>query len=374
LTSLAERLARRIARGGPITVADYMAAALADPEHGYYRTAAPIGAEGDFTTAPEISQMFGELIGAWLIDCWEKAGRPDPVRLIELGPGRGVLMEDALRVGQGIAAWRRAVDLHLVEINPALREAQAARLAAYAPRWHGTLSTAPDGPTLLVANEFFDALPIRQLMFRAGFWRERLIGWNEAKGFHFILSPAPSALSAMLPPGLDSARDGDLVELSPSSLSLTADIARRVSHESGAALIIDYGRTDTTPGETLRGMRRHHEVDMLADTGLADLSAHVDFAALYRAAREAGATIFGPVSQGQFLNELGIRQRADALKAKASQPARVAINDAVERLTGAWAMGDLFKALCMASPSLIPAGFSAARSNGGQPAGVNDCA
>jgi NADH dehydrogenase [ubiquinone] 1 alpha subcomplex assembly factor 7 len=187
LNPLGQRLAERIARSGPITVADYMAAALADTEHGYYRRADPLGAGGDFTTAPEISQLFGELIGAWLIDCWDQAGRPEHVNLVELGPGRGTLMADMLRVARRAPDWLKAITVHLVEINPRLRQAQAASLAAYAPYWHEAFATVPDGPVMLVANEFLDALPVRQLVFRNDAWRERLVDWTGETGFHFRL-------------------------------------------------------------------------------------------------------------------------------------------------------------------------------------------
>ncbi len=357
MTGLAEILARRIARTGPITVAEYMAAALTDADRGYYRTESAIGAEGDFTTAPEISQIFGELIGAWLVDCWEQCGRPNPVRLIELGPGRGTLMQDALRVGGLVPAWRRAIELHLVEINPRLRDSQAARLAAFSPIWHETLSTVPDGPTLLVANEFFDALPIRQLVFHGGAWRERMVAWTDGMGFHFVLSPGPSPLAALLPAEFPSPDEGDLVELSPASLGIAAEIGRRVALGGGAAVIIEYGRAATMKGATLQAIRAHRGVDIFAAPGRADLSAHVDFEALSLSARDSGAQIFGPVTQQRFLNALGVNQRAASLKSGATPTARRAIDRSVERLTGGAAMGDLFKVIAIAGHAIAPAGF-----------------
>ncbi len=354
LNPLAEKLAGRIAAAGPITVADYMAAAMTDPDHGYYRTAEAIGAAGDFTTAPEISQLFGELIGAWLADCWLRMGRPDPVRLIELGPGRGTLMQDALRASARLPGWSEAVELHLVEINPRLRQAQAERLAPYAPRWHDTLDTAPDGPFLLVANEFLDALPIRQLVYWEKAWRERLIDWNAASGFHFVLSHRPSPLAFLVEA---PAVEGAVFEISPSAIGIAADIAGRIARHGGAALLIDYGRSASAAGESLQAVRRHAMVAALDNPGAADLSAHVDFAALARTAREQGAAVFGAITQGRFLAALGIHLRAGRLKAAAAADQAAAIDAAVARLTEFDAMGDLFKVLAIAPPELIPAGF-----------------
>ena len=308
MTTLDERLARRIATGGPITVAEYMAAALSDPDLGYYRKTDPLGAAGDFTTAPEISQLFGELIGAWLIDLWERIGRPDPVRLVELGPGRGTLMSDALRVGRLRPGWLDAADLHLVEINPALRKLQAERLSGYRPHCHDSLDTVPDGPMLLVANEFFDALPIRQLVHANGVWRERLVGWNAESGFHFTASPLPSPLSMLIPADLRRAAEGSVVEISPASIGIaSADRAPRCRSTAGAALIIDYGRFETgTRSNRCRRCAATRRADVLTEPGGADLSAHVDFAALGAGRRRSvERSPFGPVSQGRISGNAG---------------------------------------------------------------------
>ncbi len=358
MNPLAARLAARISRGGPITVADYMAAALSDPDYGYYRRADPLGAAGDFTTAPEISQLFGELIGAWLIDCWERCGRPEPVNLVELGPGRGTLMADILRVARHAPGWLNALRIHLVEINPRLRTAQAKSLAAYAPHWHESLSTVPDGPLLLVANEFLDALPIRQLVFWEGVWRERLVDWSEEGGFRFGLSPRPSTLSLLIPAEV-RATQGSVYELSQAVIAAGTDIARRIEHYGGAALIVDYGRSESSAGETLQAVRTHRMVTVLKDPGVADLSAHVDFAMLRRIATEAGAGVAGPVTQGTFLTELGIGMRAERLSRGLSGAAAASLRQAVERLTGTDAMGELFKALAIVPPGMSPAGFGA---------------
>ncbi len=359
MTPLAERLAKRIASTGPITVAEFMAAALADPALGYYRQADPLGRQGDFVTAPEISQLFGELIGAWLIDCWDKVGRPSPVRLVELGPGRGTLMQDALRVGKLAPAWLGAIELHLVEINPALRKLQAERLAPHAPTWHESLESVPDGPLLLVANEFFDALPIRQLLFAGGQWRERRINWTSEEGFNFVPSPDPSPLGALVPTQIPALAEGAVYEFSPAAIGVASEIARRVNRFGGAALMIDYGRSAPEIGDTLQAVSRHARVDALAEPGAADLSAHVDFAALRRTVVEAGAGAFGPITQRDFLIALGIEIRARALSRSAAPAEAAMIERAVERLIGQGAMGALFKALAIAPPGTSPAGFPA---------------
>jgi NADH dehydrogenase [ubiquinone] 1 alpha subcomplex assembly factor 7 len=361
VTGLAGVLAARIAATGPISVAEFMAAVLTDPARGYYRSGDPLGAGGDFTTAPEISQLFGELIGAWLIDCWNQAGRPKPVRLVELGPGRGTLMQDALRAGRILPEWLEAVELHLVEINPALRGLQGERLAPYQPQWHDALDSVPDGPVLLVANEFLDALPIRQLMFAGNTWRERLIAWSERSGFHFTLSATPSPLAALVPPDLSGGAEGSLVELSPAAIGIATEAARRISAFGGAALLIDYGRMEPSTGESLQAVKEHRPVGIFDAPGTADLSAHVDFGTLSRAASEAGATTFGPVTQGDFLAELGITLRADRLKRDADPTEAGRIDEAVERLVGSDAMGSLFKALAIAQSGVHPAGFAAGR-------------
>jgi NADH dehydrogenase [ubiquinone] 1 alpha subcomplex assembly factor 7 len=340
-----------------MTVADYMAAALGDPDYGYYRTADPLGAGGDFTTAPEISQLFGELIGAWLIDCWAQSGRPEQVNLVELGPGRGTLMADILRTARHAPDWLKAVKVHLVEINPRLRQAQAALLSDYAPQWHDSLSCVPDGPVMLVANEFLDALPIRQLVFWNGAWRERLVDWSVESGFHYVVSAGPSALSFLLPANLPAAQ-GDVHELSPAVIAAGTEIARRVARHGGAALIVDYGRSEGMSVETLQAVRAHRMVKVLDDPGAADLSAHVDFALLSRVAREAGATVAGAVTQGTFLDAVGIRLRAERLKRGLSPGAATALDQAVERLTDPDAMGQLFKVLAILSPGITPAGLS----------------
>ncbi|MEX0815038.1 MAG: SAM-dependent methyltransferase [Dongiaceae bacterium] len=357
MTPLAERLARRIREGGPLTVAAYMAEALGNPEHGYYRRGDPFGVAGDFITAPEISQMFGELIGLWCAETWRRMGGPDPVRLVELGPGRGTLMADALRAVRLVPEFRAAIDLHLVETSPLLRVRQAKmlRAAELTPAWHDDFAGVPDGPLLLVANEFFDALPIHQFQRVGDFWRERVVALDaQGRGFRFALAAAGPA--AALPAPAD-APDGAIAEICPAGRDLAAAIGARVARDGGAALIVDYGPAESAAGDSLQAVRRHRPVDPLADPGAADLTAHVDFAALARAAAAAGAAAHGPLPQGLLLDRLGILMRAAVLVQRAT-PAQVRdISTAARRLRDPLNMGRLFKALAIAAPGLAPPEF-----------------
>ncbi len=353
MTALAARLRRSLQQTGPITVAHYMALALGDRSSGYYGGADsrdPFGRSGDFVTAPEISQMFGELIGAWCADLWARLGAPDPVLLVELGPGRGTMMADMLRAAAAAPGFRRAIRLHLVEISPTLRKVQAANLKEVDTVWHESLSDVPDGPMLLVANELFDALPAHQFVATEAGWRERLVGLAE-DGERLALRCAPGATPALralkaLGQAPESARRGAVAALSLASLALAGDIARRVTAGPGAALIIDYGGDG---GESLHAVRRHKRHSWLETPGDADISARVDFAALARAAREAGAAVHGPVGQGNFLSALGIAVRAANLKRSAPAAART-IDAALARLTAPEEMGRLFQALALGAP------------------------
>ena len=324
MSPLEEKLKRRIAAQGPIGVADYMAAANAH----YYATRDPFGAAGDFTTAPEISQMFGELAGIWLADLWQRAGRPEGALYVELGPGRGTLATDALRAMRGAGL---DPPVELIETSPVLRLAQAERLSA---RWHDDLSTLPEtGPLLAVANEFFDALPVRQLDSKG---RERTVGWS---GGRFV------------------ARGGVETESSPLSLDIVRSLARRLAAQGGAALIVDYGHDRPGRGDTLQAVSRHAFADPFEAPGERDLTAHVDFAALAGAARDEGARVFGPAAQGEWLKAMGIDLRAAAL-ANAAPEREAEIVAARDRLTAAGQMGRLFKAMALVAPDWPePAGF-----------------
>ncbi len=360
MSALTPLLRRRMALDGPMTVAQYMAEALYHPKLGYYAQREPLGAGGDFITAPEISQMFGELIGLWCAQCWLQLDRPAPLRLIELGPGRGTLMVDALRAGATLPGFREALVVHLVEISPSLRETQRAALAPVEVHWHDNLSDVPEGPALIVANEFFDSLPIRQFERSPRGWHERLVDWDEAAGrFRFVVSAQLDPAALLIPAPLRAAAPGSIAEVCPAGLSIAAELGQRVAASGGAALIVDYGPAEPSVGPSFQAVRRHRQADPLADPGNNDLSAHVDFASLAAAAREAGAAAHGPVPQGAWLNRLGLPERARRLKDSATPDQRSAIDLAGHRLTAGEQMGMLFKVLALASPRLgVPPGFA----------------
>ncbi|MBI1207645.1 MAG: class I SAM-dependent methyltransferase [Azospirillum sp.] len=338
-----------------------MAEALLHPRHGYYTTGDPFGAAGDFVTAPEISQMFGELVGLWCADTWDRLGRPDPVHLVELGPGRGTLMQDALRAVRVAPAFRAALRLHLVEASPALRARQAEVLAGAAPTWHDGLDRLPDGPLLIVANEFFDALPIRQFVRTPKGWNERLVDADPAgDGLRFVVASRPGPSSILVPAGLAPAPPGSIAELCPAGLSVAAALAERLGRWGGAVLVIDYGYAGPGIGDTLQAVSRHAFADVLDRPGAADLTAHVDFAALASAAGAAEVAVHGPIGQGAFLCALGIEARAAQLRRTATAAQAEAIDAACARLIGDAEMGTLFKVMAFASHGLgLPAGFSA---------------
>jgi NADH dehydrogenase [ubiquinone] 1 alpha subcomplex assembly factor 7 len=330
-----------------------MGLCLGHPRFGYYMTRDPLGAPGDFVTAPEVSQMFGELIGLWCADTWGALGSPALVHLVELGPGRGTLMADALRAVRLVPAFRAAIRLHLVETSPLLRERQRATLQAsgFAPAWHDTPESLPgDAPLLVVANEFFDALPVRQVQRTGQGWHERLVGLDAQGRLAFGLSPAPvPGLSRPAPPGT-------VLEIPEAAAAAMGGLAGRLVAQRGAALVIDYGHLATGTGDTLQAVRGHAFADPLAEPGEADLTVHVDFAAMARAAAVRGAAVYPAREQGGFLRDLGIEARAAAL-AGAGDPARAAaIEAALARLVGREApgMGALFKVLAVASPGLGP--------------------
>jgi NADH dehydrogenase [ubiquinone] 1 alpha subcomplex assembly factor 7 len=344
---------------GPQPVERVMAEALGHPEHGYYATRDPFGAAGDFITAPEVSQMFGELIGLWCAHTFEQIGAPAKLHLIELGPGRGTLMADALRATARLAAFRDAIQVHLVETSAKLREAQRRTLGDETIHWHDHLDDVPAGPALILANEFFDVLPVRQLVATLQCWRERVVAFGEGHGaFRFAESfDAPLDLPGWLPMA-ESLPPGTIAEDSPARAGLAEAIGQRLHTHGGAALIIDYGHAASTPGDTLQAVKAHRKVSILDTLGDADLTAHVDFAALARAAAKAGARAWGPVPQGRFLIALGIETRAARLLARADSAQAAAIESALHRLTSPGAMGTLFKAMALTLPdATAPEGF-----------------
>ena len=348
--TLADHLQALIANEGPIPVARYMAEAVGHSELGYYQRGEPIGAQGDFITAPEISQAFGELLGAWCAVVWEGIGRPSSLALVELGPGRGALMQDALRAIEAVAPdFAGALTVHLVETSAGLRQVQAERLGRR-PVWHEDLSSLPDMPLIFLANEFFDALPVHQLVARNGAWHERLVGIGAASGFAFEIALEPSPLSGSVPSGISIANDGEIFELNRAGGAIAGEIAGRISKHGGAGLIVDYGHAKSATGETLQAVRNHAYAPVLHDPGEADLTCHVDFEALARAANSA--CIHGPASQHDFLIALGIEERAVKLQDSAkSNEAREAITTGVARLIDQRGMGSLFKVLAMSRPS-----------------------
>lgn len=354
-TPLATELKALIAADGPISVGRYMALCLGHPRHGYYITRDPLGARGDFITAPEISQMFGELIGLWAVASWQQIGSPAAFRLVELGPGRGTLMADALRAARLVPAFGAAATVDLVETSPVLRARQAQSLAGLAePLWHERLESVPDGPALVIANEFFDALPINQFVRGREGWHERRIGLDATGELVFGLDPAPlpaiAALAAYFPP----ARAGDVLERLEGGA--VQALGARLAAQGGAALVIDYGHGAHGYGDTLQAMKAHGFVSLLETPGEADLTAHVDFAALARAAKSAGARAFGTLTQGAFLERLGLGARATRLQQGQDAAGRDAIAAAAERLagTGPGQMGSLFKVLALADPAFGP--------------------
>jgi NADH dehydrogenase [ubiquinone] 1 alpha subcomplex assembly factor 7 len=359
--ALGRKIARRIRAEGPLSLAAYMAMALHDPEDGYYARRHPIGAQGDFITAPEISQVFGELIGLWCAVVWGQLGRPDPVILAELGPGSGVMLGDLLRAAATVPDFRSALRLHLVETSASLRVAQEQRLAQFAPVWVPRFEDLPAGPTLLVANEFLDALPIRQFVRLGAHWSERMVTLDGENRFIFVEGP-PSPIAGLLVPDAlrERADEGAIVEVCPSALALAAALGAHFSRRPGAALLIDYGYFPSAPGPTLRALRRHRAVSELAAPGTADLSAHVDFAAFTEAARSGGGDAYGPVPQARLLTALGAVERAAALHERATPSQQQALDRGVERLLDPGGMGTLFKAVAVVSPGLpTPPGFDA---------------
>ncbi len=342
---LAQRLAEGIAASGPIPLAQYMAEANAH----YYATRDPIGARGDFTTAPEISQMFGELIGLWFADLWDRGDRP-PVRYVEFGPGRGTLASDALRAMRKVGL---EPPVHFIETSPVLRAAQAERVPD--AEWHVDLVGVPDDAALLVvANEFFDALPIRQFVKTGEGWFERLVDCTSGV-FHGVVGDR--RFDQIAPQTLRDAPEGSILETCPAAITVMRQLAARLHHQGGVALIADYGYRGPATGETLQAVRGHAYADPFADPGEQDLTAHVDFGTLAQEAVAEDLEIYGPVEQGPFLEALGIGPRAASLAAAAPDRAED-IDIAKRRLTGPDAMGHLFKMLAVAAPGAPePAGF-----------------
>lgn len=349
MTALAEILRAEIAATGPMRLDAFIAACLMHPQHGYYTTRDPFGQAGDFITAPEISQMFGELVGLCLAQTWLDQGSPAAVSLVELGPGRGTLMADALRATRGVPGFHDALQLHLVETSPALRTRQADTLSAHTPTWHDSADTLPDLPTLCIANEFFDALPVRQFQRHGDGWCERVVGLADGA---LALGLNTKRIEPTLAHRLKDTSHGDIVETCPAAAPVIDALARRIVAHGGATLIVDYGDWRSL-GDTVQAVQGHDRADILAAPGLADLSAHVDFEALAQTARGiCKTTRLAP--QALFLSRLGITQRAEALASGMSGPTLQAHQAAFHRLTGRDEMGTLFKVMALYPDGAAP--------------------
>jgi len=328
---------------GPMDMGAFMAIALGHPKLGYYITRDPLGAGGDFTTAPEISQLFGEMIGLCIADAWLRAGACPLVHLVELGPGRGTLMADLLRATRRVPAFHESLAIHLVETSPVLRARQADTLAGFKPRWHDSIDTLPiEAPLLVVANEFFDALPVRQAVMTTKGWMERVVGL-EGDTLTLGLHKAAFTFPAL--------KEGAVIEFAPIRDAMTAQLAQRIATQGGMMLAIDYGHDAPQPvGDTLQAMHKHIFCGVLEHIGDADLTSHVDFAQMRRVAAEAGCTVYGSTTQKNFLEALGIRLRAEKLR----DPHVLA---GAERLLDHVGMGQLFRVIAITSGSFSPVGF-----------------
>jgi NADH dehydrogenase [ubiquinone] 1 alpha subcomplex assembly factor 7 len=329
-----------------------MALASNHPDLGYYQTQEPFGAEGDFITAPEISQVFGELLGLWLATAWHEAGQPKPFRLVELGPGRGQLMADLVRATAKVPAFLDAADIHLVESSEKLRAVQRKALPHLDLHWHDRLDNVLEGPLFLIGNEFLDALPVHQLIKTETGWAERLVSINDNGELIYLSDSASPATSALvnLVAGSDDAKTGDVAEVSPARNTLAGKLGERLAKDGGVALLIDYGALAERPtGDTLQAVFKHQPVDPLSMPGIADITTQVDFRSIAMAARAGGASIYGPVPQGTFLRTLGIEPRTAALLKNADDQQRHHLRSALFRLTDASAMGEVFKVLVLAS-------------------------
>jgi SAM-dependent MidA family methyltransferase len=354
MNRLAEKIAGLIRTAGPISVADYMATCLLDPKDGYYTTRDPFGAKGDFVTAPEISQMFGELIAVWLVQGWQAIGGPPSVTIAEIGPGRGTLMKDMIRtIGRLAPKLAGSADFALVEASPRLSATQKETLAGSggAISWHATLDTLPDRPLLVVGNEIFDALPFRQFVKRDGQWLERAVGLDAGGALQFGIGTASLAADA-LPPGASHAPDGSIFEIAPAREAMLSRIASRIASHGGCGIFFDYGHLEPGFGDTFQAVRAHRPENVLDNPGEADLTSHVDFSALAAVARAHGLEA-DVMTQGEFLLGMGILERAGQLGQSGDEAVRARISADVERLAGPDQMGTLFKVLAIGPPGIV---------------------
>jgi NADH dehydrogenase [ubiquinone] 1 alpha subcomplex assembly factor 7 len=346
-----EKLINLIKANGPISISEYMTQALCHPKFGYYMKQDPFGKKGDFTTAPEISQMFGEMIGIWVANYWNMAGKPAKIYLAEMGPGRGTLMQDILRAIAVLPDLKNAAEVHLVEISPALKTIQKECLTDYNITWHDSmddlLKAANDAPLYLIMNELFDALPIRQFQMSKACWHERMVSITQDEtALQMVLMPDP-VTSSLVPEVIRTANEGSLYEVCPAGDALIDNIATHIKKTGGAALIIDYGYDKYSTGDTLQALENHKYADIFEKPGDADLTAHVNFKNLQVIAAHTSAKVTKITSQGAFLNQLGIMARAEKLLLKASPQQQQDIYSALNRLLSEDEMGSLFKVLCV---------------------------
>ncbi|MEZ0226102.1 MAG: class I SAM-dependent methyltransferase [Alphaproteobacteria bacterium] len=353
-SAFARALAERIKKSGAITLAEYMDACI--PE--YYATRNPFGKEGDFTTSPEVSQMFGELIGAWIADLWLQMGSPPKAQIVELGPGNGTLAADLMRALGNWPECRAAMTLHLVENAGGMRRKQAETLKEHNPAWYDRFEDVPPGVVFVIANEFIDALPVRQYVRQGKKWFEKMVAFNDEKGeFEYVLRKDPVELTP--PKGYPKPIDRDVLEINDLGRSVVENVAKRIRDHGGAALFIDYGLIKPNYGDTMQSYKRHKRVDALRNPGGQDVTADVDFSALVAVA-EPYTKVHGPVLQGAFLLDIGIEQRAETICQTATPTQRGLTRLAVRKLTNATDMGAKFKVLglTMKSADIKPAGFA----------------
>ncbi len=359
-SALGTVIADMISADGPMPVDRYMALALGHERHGYYMGRDPFGRAGDFITAPEVSQMFGELVGIWCAAGWQMMDAPAEWNLIELGPGRGTLLADLVRACSVMPGLRDGMQVHLVEMSPVLKTMQAETLkrAGIEATWHDRLEDVPEGQSLIIANEFFDALPVSQLQKQAGHWHERVVGLADDGKLAFGLA-SDRVAPALVPTWAANAADGDIAEFSPVRDAVAREIGRRIAKDMGAALIIDYGHMRSAAGDTLQAIRKHQFADVLSRPGDADITSHVDFEALTTAVTADGAKPYGPVMQGDFLIKMGLKEREEMLRARADARQRIRLSKGAQKLVSGNQMGQLFKVLAVTHPDMPkPAPFN----------------
>lgn len=342
-----------IATDGPMPVDRYFALVLGHPQHGYYMAQQPFGLEGDFITAPEASQMFGELIGVWFASIYQSLGSPKLINLVEVGPGQGVLMADMLRAAKVMPGFRDAVRVHFVETSRRLREIQKEAVGAqgFTASWYDNFSDVPAGPMLLAGNEFFDAIPIKQFESRGGAWHERYVGLTDKGELGFVLNPAETPLS-LIPDWAQGSADESIAEVAPVRSAIATEMARRLARDNGAAIFIDYGHAESGVVDTLQAMRAHKYADVFEEIGFCDLTSHVDFGELGRAMAQGGAKVLPVLTQGEFLRAMGIDARAQQLLRNATDEQRDAIEFNHHRLIADDQMGTLFKVMAAVSPGM----------------------